>query len=203
MNHSELLHNGHHTLCEAINGLAENEWQLPGVVGEWSVKDLIAHLAAYEQVLVELLSSLLGNGRLTPTLDRFCAQYTLAFDEDEVVCRRTQTVGEVLAEYEVAQAQILLLLPQIPETVRWTQGVQPWAGSPYDLEDFLIYTAYGHKQEHGAQITAFRNRLTRQRSHEIPKSRTSRPITMASAAQRRNTPLLSAYPAFAVRVHTS
>jgi hypothetical protein len=162
MNHVELLKNGHHTICEAIDGLADHEWELPNVVGQWSVKDLIAHLAAYEQVLVDLFSTLLCLGRPTPTLDRFREQYVLAFDEDEVARRQATTAAATLAEYETAHAQTIFLLSQVPEALSREQGVMPWEGSPYDLEDFLIYTAYGHKQEHAAQIAAWRDRLARQ-----------------------------------------
>ena len=31
--------------------------------------------------------------------------------------------------------------------------------SEYSLEDFIVYTFYGHKREHSAQIAAFRDRL--------------------------------------------
>lgn len=32
-------------------------------------------------------------------------------------------------------------------------------GPEYDLEDFIVYTSYGHKREHCAQIKLFRKRL--------------------------------------------
>ena len=36
-------------LLRAIEGLEEGEMNLPGAEGEWSVKDLLGHIAAWER----------------------------------------------------------------------------------------------------------------------------------------------------------
>ena len=38
-------------------------------------------------------------------------------------------------------------------------GLIDWYGAEYDLEDFLIYSYYGHKREHSAQIEVFKDLL--------------------------------------------
>ena len=59
----------------------------------------------------------------------------------------------------VAQEETILLLENIPVEQRRQVGALPWYGAGYTLEDFLVYTFYGHKREHGAQIDGFRSRL--------------------------------------------
>jgi hypothetical protein len=110
-------------------------------------------------VVVDILNSLLGRNHPSFTLDSFRREYSLTFDEIEVAKRRDKTVSQVLAEYEAAYTQTVALLPQIPVEVRHKKGISPWDGSPYDLEDFIIYSLYGHKQEHSAQIATFRQNL--------------------------------------------
>ena len=61
------------------------------------------------------------------------------------------------------------LLAQIPYEGRRLNGTLPWYGEEYDLEDFIIYTFYGHKREHSAQIAAFRDQLAREVS--LPDTR--------------------------------
>lgn len=52
----------------------------------------------------------------------------------------------------------MALVAQIPaETARLT-GTLPWYGAEYALDDFVVYTFYGHKREHSAQIAVFRDR---------------------------------------------
>lgn len=157
MNTGDVLKYGHLTVLQAVDGLGETDWYTPGVCGVWSVKEIVAHLASFEQVLVDLFKSLLGNSD-TPTLDRF-RQAGVSFNDDEVTLRRDRTAGQVMAEYNRAYEEAAGLLPQVPPEVRRRNGVLPWYGPGYDLEDFIVYTFYGHKREHCAQIAVYRDRL--------------------------------------------
>jgi uncharacterized damage-inducible protein DinB len=157
VNAVDILKYGHQTLLNSFNGLPEEDWHSAGVCGVWSVQDILAHLASYEQVLIEVLNSLL-NDSPTPTLERF-GQLGLRFNDVEVEARRGKTVGEVLAEYQDAHTQTVALLAQIPAETRRQNGTLPWYGSDYDLDDFIVYTFYGHKREHSAQIAVFRDQL--------------------------------------------
>lgn len=157
MNAVEIMRNGHRTVLEAVDGLDASHWQTPGACGEWTVKDIIAHLASYERVLVEVLDDLVNDGAVTPTLDRI-GEGRASFNDDEVAKRRDDSVDEVLAEYKNAHVEVMALADRVPAGA-WTEdGVLPWYGDAYDLDDFIAYTFYGHKREHCAQIAAFRDR---------------------------------------------
>ncbi len=157
MNTVDIMRNGHRSVLEAVDGLAPPHWQTPGVCGEWTVKDLIAHLASFEWVLAETLDDLVNGGTATPTLDRFL-EGPASFNDAEVAKRRDGSVNEVVAEYKNAYEEVMALAERVP-TGTWTQdGVLPWYGDVYDLDDFIAYAFYGHKQEHCAQIAVFRDR---------------------------------------------
>lgn len=158
MNVTEILKNGHLTVLRAVDGLAERDWYTPGVCGSWSVRDIIAHLASFELALVDVLNTQLKNDVPTPTLDKFIADYEF-FNNAEVEARQHHRADEVLAEYIEANATAAELLAQIPVAQRRQNGTLPWYGEAYDLEDFIVYTFYGHKQEHCAQIGVFRSEL--------------------------------------------
>ena len=157
MNAVDILKYGHQTALQATDGFPEGEWETPGACGVWSVKDIIAHLASYEEVLVDVLSGFVR--RLpTPYLDKF-TEPGGQFNDTEVERRRGRTVREVLDEFNDAYAQVTSLAVQIrPELFRET-GTLPWYGMGYSLDDVIVYMYYGHKREHSAQIAAFRDRL--------------------------------------------
>lgn len=158
MNAIDIIRNGHSTVLEAVDGLTTSHWQAPGACGEWTAKDIIAHLASYEWMLVETLASLIHEDAATPTLDRF-GQEPAAFNDAEVEKRRDNSVDEVWAEYKKAYAEAIALAERVPSEA-WTQdGVLPWYGDAYDLDDFVAYSFYGHKREHCAQIAVVRDRL--------------------------------------------
>lgn len=157
MNTADVLRYGHQTVVQTVDGLAAADWATPGVCGWWSVKDIIAHLASFEHLLIDVLNSVQGEGP-TPTLAKF-GQGQQQFNDLEVEARRNQTIGQVWAEYNDTFARAAELLARIPANRRRLNGVLPWYGAEYDLEDFIVYTFYGHKREHSAQIAVFRDQL--------------------------------------------
>ena len=65
-------------------------------------------------------------------------------------------------EFNDAHAQVMSLATQISSERFRQTGTLPWYGMEYALDDFLVYTFYGHKREHSAQIAAFGDRLRRE-----------------------------------------
>lgn len=157
MNASDILKYGQGTVFQAIEGLPESAWDIPGACGVWSIKDIIAHLTSYEHVIADVLSTTVDGGS-APYLSKY-TEPKGDFNDSEVAARKGLTVQEVLGEFEDTHAQVMSLATLIPvETFRQT-GTLPWYGMEYSLDDFIVYTQYGHKREHSAQIAAFRDHL--------------------------------------------
>ena len=62
MNATDILKYGQLTVLQTLDGFSETTWETEGACGVWSVKDIIAHLASYEQILVEILATFTGGG---------------------------------------------------------------------------------------------------------------------------------------------
>jgi hypothetical protein len=161
MHSLDILKYGHLTVAGTIEQVPESEWETPDVCGWWSTKDIIAHLTSFEQALVELLNQILGTEGPTPTLDSF-SESPQEFNDIQVAQRQDKTPAEVWGEYSEAQAQTMELLAQIPVTRQRQMGLLSWYGPEYDLEDFLVYSFYGHKREHMAQVAVFLDLLAQQ-----------------------------------------
>jgi hypothetical protein len=164
MNAFDVLRYGHGTLLYTLEGLPDDGQDLPGACGVWSVKDIFAHLASYELVLVDVLSSLAGEGE-TPHLDRFIGLGD-AFNDAEVDARRGRAMAEVLAELNDAHERTLALAGQVSPEVLRQPGTIPWYGMEYAIDDLIVYQYYGHKREHAAQVDHFRDHhvLSRKRA---------------------------------------
>lgn len=158
MNTVDILKYGQLTVLGTLKDFPEGELNTSGACGVWSVKEILAHLASYEHALVEVLSGFLEGGP-TPYLEKMAAGLQ-QFNDKEVALRRDKTMANVLAELNEAHAQAMALAARIPAETYRQNGTLPWYGSEYDLDDFIVYTYYGHKREHSAQIAAFRDRLT-------------------------------------------
>ena len=167
MNTSDILKYGHLTVLRAIDGLPDPAWEAGGVCGVWSVKDIIAHLASYEHVLKEVLSSFQADsampssspgGSATPMLNAF-TEPGGRFNDAQVALRKGSSPADVLAEYTGTHDQVAALAAQIPAETLRRAGTLPWYGAEYALDDFIVYAYYGHKREHCAQIAVFRDSL--------------------------------------------
>jgi len=158
MNMEDVLKYGQSTVLQTIADLPAADCEQQGVCGWWSVKDIMAHLASYEQLLVEIFEDLLL-GQQGTTMQRMAQAGPQGFNDYEVEARQSMGMTAVLAEFNQTYAQTMALVGQIPIAKRREAGVLPWYGAEYDLEDFIVYTFYGHKREHAAQIAVFRDSL--------------------------------------------
>ena len=159
MNAQDILKYGQNTVLGTVEGFPSSDWETPGVCGVWSTKDVLAHLASYEQVLTDVLGGYAGATR-KGALDIYLEQGP-EFNDIQVAQRKGKTIGEVLDELNSAHTRNMSLVSQIPgETLRQA-GTLPWYGAEYALDDYIVYAFYGHKREHSAQIAAFLDRLKR------------------------------------------
>ncbi|MGH2534571.1 MAG: maleylpyruvate isomerase N-terminal domain-containing protein [Thermomicrobiales bacterium] len=157
MNAPDVLKYGHLTVLGTVDCLAGPDWERPGACGRWSVKEIVAHVASYELVLVDILTSQVDGGP-TPLLDDFLAA-PAEFNDRQVDQRSVQTAEMTLAEYRDAAERAMALAARIPAEMWRQPGILPWYGAEYDLDDLTTYMYYGHKREHTAQIALFRDRV--------------------------------------------
>lgn len=156
MNAYDVLRYGQLTLVGTLQGLPDDAREVPGACGVWSVKDIFAHLASYELVLVDVLGSLVEEGTPTPHLDRFVS-LGVAFNDSEVDERRDAGMAEAMAELDAAHQETLRLVAMMPAETLRQPGTLPWYGMEYSIEDLICYQYYGHKREHAAQVAMFRD----------------------------------------------
>ena len=158
MNTLDILKFGHLALVGSLENVPFEGWETNGVCGVWSVKDIVAHLASYEQWHIEVLNEILGISAPTPVMDSR-AEHGDYFNEVQVEKRQGLAPQEMLDEYKTSQAGVMVLARQIPGSSLVENGTLPWYGVDYCLNDFLVYTSYGHKREHSAQVNVYRDQL--------------------------------------------
>jgi uncharacterized protein (TIGR03083 family) len=157
MNASDVLKYGQLTFLAGLDGLPESEWEVPGVCGHWSVRQIVAHIASYEAAIADILQSVSGGGE-TPTLDRYLAN-GVAFNDEEVDARAGLSASKTLAELKAEHERVMTAVNALWPEALSQPGTIPWYGDEYSLDDLLVYMAYGHKREHVAQICVYRDRL--------------------------------------------
>ncbi len=158
MNAHDVLMYGHRWVHLHLDVLTEEQCLAPNVCGIWSTKDIIAHLASFEWVLVDILNSCVSSAP-TPNLDRFTSMDGDSFNALEVSKRQNQPVKMVVADYDNGYAKVMDILPKLSPEDLTQPGALPWYGMEYALDDFIVYQYYGHKREHMAQVAVYRDTL--------------------------------------------
>jgi hypothetical protein len=156
---SELLDTLAHTraqVIEAIAGLDEAALDQNGLIGTWSIKNLLAHLAAWEEWAVQVLLEALPTGVLS---DRLRAPFELGFDAwnaTQVAERHELSPDEQLVELErVRQALVEAVGALDPATLA---AQTPWQEGDETIADFVRIWA-DHDDEHLPDIRAAARRL--------------------------------------------
>ena len=147
MNKTELLervHNAHAKLVSALDGVSEEQATRTGLNPNWSIKDALAHVAAWEIEGVRVLSDIQA-GTWKP--QKFDQQSIDDFNARAVESRRSSSMSEVRAEFDEAHREmeraIETLLPdEVDES------------SP--AYKFVEGTTFRHHAHHAAQIEKFR-----------------------------------------------
>jgi hypothetical protein len=156
MNARDILFYGNRTLLASVERVPSDKRTAPGVVGWWSAREAMAHLAIFEELLAQLLESLIAHTPPPLNITRMSPQ----LNDVLVAEKEGMTFDELLQAYHTAYARVMELVEKFsPEELRAT-GTLPWYGDEYSLDDFLVYTYYGHKREHAARFEAFGDLLS-------------------------------------------
>ncbi len=132
----------HIRLDELLAGLSEEEQIRPGVTGDWSVKDHLAHLTWWEQSVIRILA-----GDPNP----LAAIPVGAKDEDAINAyvfaqNRDRPLADVRAAFDASYQQMLHLIATVPDDV-FAQR-----------HDWISGNADSHYDEHLRMLQAWRER---------------------------------------------
>ena len=138
-------------LLAAISGLDEAALDRTGVVGDWSIKNVLAHIAAWEAWVVESLPARLTTGT-TPQDFRQRVEDEDRFNAEEVAEREELTPDEQLMELERTRAELLAYLHGLDAAA--LERRHPWDTWAGTLPEYLLAALRDHEAEHVEALRA-------------------------------------------------
>lgn len=96
------------------------------VVGEWTVKDVLSHLIAWEQMVILWVKSGYESKTIPVPAEGFKWSDLPALNDTIYREHKNEPAGEVLAKFDQSYHQILDLLNSIPEQDLFTPGLHKW-----------------------------------------------------------------------------
>jgi uncharacterized damage-inducible protein DinB len=139
-------------LLAALDGLSEEEMTRPGAVGRWSVRDVLAHILAWEEEAVTRLDLLAADRP---------QDFAPIVDEEELGAWNARAhqryaglaLAEVMRRLADVQGRILAGLDSLSEERLGTDA------GPVPVRNWLPECTYAHEQEHCADILDWRRSI--------------------------------------------
>lgn len=121
---------------ESFEGLSESTLEEPGVVGLWSVWDVLGHIATWEDEALKALSQIL-QGKRNPYGD------IDAFNAQEQERKRDFSLDQIKKDLEATHERVVAFLAGAPESAYVREN---------SFRRRLRLDTYNHYREHAAQI---------------------------------------------------
>jgi hypothetical protein len=135
-------------LWASFRGLSAEQMTRPGVVGEWSVKDVLSHVTSWEeQVLPDLARLARGDTALLASVDLYATNYD-SFNAMIMSLRRGLELDQVLRELDIFRADFMAAVARLPDAVL----------SDGQFGHLLLKITAEHDEEHAGQISEWRQK---------------------------------------------
>jgi len=145
-------------LLDAIQGVDQAALDRKGVIGAWSIKNVLAHIAAWEAWVVQTLPARLASGTTPPDLAQRLVDED-ASNAEEVAEREELTPDEQLMELERNRAELLAFVRGLDEAT--LTRLNPWDTWAHTVPDYLLDALRNHEAEHAETLRAAAAALTR------------------------------------------
>jgi hypothetical protein len=137
-------------LDAALARLSDDELQQPGFDGEMSVKDLLAHIAAWEQLCIGWIRA--GQrGDQPDRPDQYTPEGVDRLNADIYARNRDRPLPDVRADFDRSFTEIRSVVESLTEKEIGDVGAWAWTGER-SLEVFISANADFHYKEHAEQL---------------------------------------------------
>ncbi len=139
-------------MLQALDGLSPDAMLRPGVVGMWSVKDVLAHLAIWQSELITALSQLDRPGRVPEIVE---IEDIDDFNASQYRANVRRSLDVVLEDFEGVHKHLIKTVEGLNDKLLDDPRKFPWMeGEP--LWYLIAENGYSHEQEHAEDIKRWR-----------------------------------------------
>lgn len=99
---------------------------LPGIMGNWSAKDVLAHLYEWQQMFLRWYEASLGGETPAVPAEGYKWSQIPALNQKIYETYRERPLAEVLADFRASHARTLALVETLSDETLTTPGLYPW-----------------------------------------------------------------------------
>jgi len=137
----------------ALEGLDENDFTEPGVVGAWSIKDVLYHLTMWESEMVKLLWQ--ASQGQEPSTAQLSGEDPDALNSAWAIQGADRALETIMEDFHSVGKQAIRRVNELqkedfedPERFSWLDNQPLWT--------WIAQDSFNHEKEHSEQILAWR-----------------------------------------------
>jgi hypothetical protein len=153
------LRAGRKELQETILGLTEEDFLRPKAIDKWTLKDMLAHVASWDEEIVRVLQTFTMPGESQYTYVIADRNGFAVWNEEQVGSRRERTFSETMSEYEIARRDLIQVVEGLTDAVLNRSRMTSWGKPATGFA--LIMTQVEHDREHAEQVRSYRKKIDR------------------------------------------
>lgn len=116
-------------LQQEIEHLSEEELVVDGIVGDWSIKDVLAHLLAWQQMTLDWYrAGCRGETPITPS-EKYTWREIPALNQEIYETWRDQALDAIRADLQASHENFLSVIETLSNETLFTAKVYPWTKS--------------------------------------------------------------------------
>ncbi len=138
-------------LIDAIKDLPDDFLERKGVIGEWSIKNVLAHLVSWERAVTDFLPERIATG-VRPAIFAVISDDEDGWNAKQVASREHLTVREQFDELQQSRQALLQVLRATGEET--LNREHPWPEWKGTVAAYVLDSVGGHESEHREAVLA-------------------------------------------------
>lgn len=146
----EALEDGRQQMLELLEGVPEPLMPTPGVVGDWSIKDILSHLAYWEGQIVTLLFQV-KQGIAKPSTAHFGKETVDQVNQRWFETGRERALDQIWMDWTGVRKQTIRRVSEYSDAELNDPNRWPWLNGRA-LWEWVAGDSFEHEDEHAVQI---------------------------------------------------
>jgi len=146
-------------LQETLVGLTEEDMLRPNAVSKWSLKDLLAHIAAWDEEQLRVIQAFAMQPEPQYAYSISERNDFAAWNQEQIAQRQELSLQQVMSEFENARRDLIQIVEGVTDQVLSRSKMTSWGQARTGLE--LLADQAQHDLEHAGHIRSWRKKRER------------------------------------------
>lgn len=149
------LTDGRKDFLNLLKCISREEMEIPGMLEQWSLKDLLIHLTRWEAELVKLLWQ--AKQGITPTTAHFSQETIDTLNERWYQESKSRSMDMVWGDFLAVRQQTVRRVKEFEDSELNDQQYYPWLKGK-TLWEWIAGDSFEHEAEHAQDIRSWKSR---------------------------------------------